>query len=95
MPWHLLMLLQVSGHIIVVHCHRKRAGKRKAKQMVATLKWGQQKCLEACPGAAWYDVLADVFRSIRTLPIKATGVQPYLVNFEQYPEIPLTHALQW
>ena len=63
--------------------------------MVATVKQGLQNCLEACPGAAWYDVIADVFRSIRTLPSKATGVRLYLVNFKKYPEIPLTRALQW
>ena len=62
--------------------------------MVATVKQGLPKCLEACPGAAWNDVLADVFSSIRTLPSKATRVQLYLVNFKQYPVIPLTHALQ-
>ena len=50
--------------------------------MVATIKKGIRKCLEACPEAAWYQVYADVFRSIRTLPSKATGVQPYLVSFK-------------
>ena len=87
--------MQVSGHIVAVKiATQSPRANGQAEEIVATVNRGLQKCLEVCPGAAWFDILANVFKTIRTLPSKATGVQPYLVNFMQYPEIPLTHALQ-
>ena len=61
--------------------------------MIATIQRCMQKCLEVCPGAAQFKVLPNILGSTRTLPSKATGVQPYLVTFKQCPEIPLSRAL--
>ena len=55
--------------------------------MIATIKRCLWKCLVAFPGATWFEVLPNILRSAKTLPSKATGVQPYLVSFKQYPEI--------
>ena len=57
--------------------------------MIATIKRCLWKCLEVCPEATWYKVLPDILCSARTLPSKATGVQPYLVSFKQCPKVPL------
>ena len=94
-PWCFFMLVQFSGHIVAVHCHTEPACKRTGRVDGGNCKAGAAEMFRGMSGSSLhFDVLADVFRSIRTLPSKATGVQPYLVNLKQYPEIPLTRALQ-
>ena len=62
--------------------------------MNGIVKSAIRKCTMACPGGKWWDFLADIARSVRLLPARATSTSPYVLVFKQYPEIPVEGHLR-
>ena len=42
-----------------------------------------------CPKARWYEVLSDVFLSLRILPTTTTGYSAFELTYKQTPHLPL------
>ena len=44
--------------------------------------------------AAWWNMLQDVARALRLLPVRASGYAPFVLAFKQLPQLPLEGALR-
>ena len=44
--------------------------------------------------AAWWNMLQDVARALRLLPVRASGFAPFVLAFKQLPQLPLEGALR-
>ena len=60
-----------------------------AKKMVGTIKAALRRCMSVAPEKKWWEALPEVAWGIQTLPVKGTGLSPFILTMKQHPELGL------
>ena len=45
------------------------------------------KCMSAAPEGRWWEAFPDIARGFRQLPLRGTGLSPFLLQFKQFLEL--------
>ena len=62
--------------------------------MVRVFKETLTRILDGNKNGKWWDLLQDVARGLRIIPVSATGHSPHLLVYKQPPPLPISIQLQ-